>query len=277
VTDQKDYFQKPDFGTLLQKHQQLPLKRFLDLVEAKVDDLLEMLRDHPVPYDQGPGKEDPYSIPIWFGPLPIVSARRNAAGTGHEALAQLANPADFFTPDDSRHPPIRIGREFKFLCNSMSAYGFLNWGYAAEPGFVVPYTAPNGVGDIMDAVGDNPALGPNGGAMPMDFFGGTFSTLSTPQPDLPNISFELELYDRSRSRRLHEGRIPSEMMSGGRFAHRAMPFSIPFPPGTHLEPRLYVNEIRMGSILSTDAAFNAARVSAWVCIVMKGVQQWEVP
>ncbi len=277
-TPQPPYDVKPDFGTLLDKHRQLPFKRFMDVITGKLDDLVEMLAV-PSPYDQGPGRVIPGSLPVLFGPLPLTTpVRQTAAGltaqTGFETLAALANPAKFVVP---RGGDILIDREFSFRVNSMSAFGFVNWGYKSNPGFSVPYTNPNGVGDILDAVGPVPAVGPNGGAMPMDFFGGTFSTASTPQPNLPNISFEVELYDRVRGRRLHENRLTSEMFAGGRYAHKKTASPIVFEQGSKLEPRLFVSEIRMGSILDGVAAYSAASVKAYVMLVFKGVYQLEVP
>lgn len=276
-TPEKPYDQKPDFGTILDKHRQLPFKRFMDLIGSKLDDLNELI-NRPAPYDQGPGRIIPYAIPCLFGPLPITTARRysqNFGGPpGHESLATVADPSTFFTPRDG---DILIDREFSFRCYSMSAYGFLNWGYKSDPGFAVPYTNPNGVGDILDPVGDNPAVGLNGGAMPMDYFGGTFSTLSIPQPNLPNIAFDVELYDKLRGRRIHDQKLPVETFQGGRFAHRKTSSPLYFEQGSKIQPRIFINEIRMGSVLDTDQAFNAASVKAYVLLVFKGVQQIEVP
>lgn len=280
ATRQPDYEIDDNFGTILDKHRQLPFKRFMDMIESKLDDLTEMLLK-PSPFDQGPGREVPYAFPVWFGPLPLTTARRateatNEDAAGHELLATLATPSQYFKPATFSGPMI-IDQEFSFRCLSLSAFGFVNWGYKSDPGFSVPYTNPLGVGGILDAVGPNPAVGPNGGAMPLDYFGGTFSTISTPQPNLPNIAFEVELWEGQRGRRLHEGKLPPEMFQGGRVAHRKTGSPLVFPKGTIVEPRLFLNELRMGSILDTDAAFNAASVKGWVCLVFKGVQQIQVP
>ena len=277
---QRPYDTSPDFGTLVDKHRRLPFKRFLDLVEAKVDDLIELL-DRPVPYDQGPGRVVERCLSAWFGPISPTTAGR-ASGTatlanqdGHMTLATLADPATFIVPTDG---DLWIGRDSSFRCTRLAAFGFVNWGYTADPvGFNVPYTNPNGVGDILSAVGPNPATGPNGGAMPLDFFGGTFATASSSQPDLPNIAFDVELFDKQRGRRLHERKIPSAVFAGGRFANRKTSSPLVFPRGTRVEPRLYVNEVRMGSVLDGATAFNAASVKAWVCLVFKGVEHLEVP
>ncbi len=280
TTREPNYDVKPDFGTLVEKHRQLPFKRFMDLIEAKLDDLNDLLLK-PTPYDQGPGRQIPYCIPVWFGPLPLTTPRRTTLATnedaeGFELLATLANPAAFSVP---RGGDILVDREMSVRVKSMNAYGFVNWGYIEQPDFAVPTSIvnTNGVGDIFDAVGPNPAVGPNGGAMPLDFFGGTFSTLSTLQPNLPNIAFEVELYDKQRGRRLHDARLPVEMFQGGRLAHRRTASDIVWPQGSRIEPRLYVTEIRMGSVLDTTAAFEAASVKAYVCLVFKGVQNVEIP
>ena len=275
-TPQKDYDVKPDFGTLLDKHRQLPFKRFMDLIGAKLDDLNDLLLK-PAPYDQGPGRIIPYAMPALFGPIPLTTAGRDGGMVGQDGfqkLAALADPAKYIIP---RTGDLLVGRDFSFHCHSMAAYGFVNWGYKSNPGFNVPYTNPQGVGDIFDIVGPDPSVGPNGGAMPLDFFGGTFSTLSTPQPNLPNISFDVELYDKIRGRRLHDGKLPVEMFGGGRLGHRKTASPIPFEKGSKIEPRLFINEVRMGSILDSATAFNAASVKAWVCLVFKGTQNIEVP
>ncbi len=278
-TSQKDYDVAPNFGTLVDKHRQLPFKRFMDLIGSKLDDLNDRLLK-PTPFDQGPGRIIPYAIPAWFGPLSLTTSRRGTVASnpspnnGHELLATLATPDKFSIP---RNGDIIIDREMSFHCNSLSAYGFVNWGYTATPGFDVPFTNKAGVGDILDAVGPNPAIGPNGGAMPLDYFGGTFSTISTPQPNLPNIAFEVELYDKLRGRRMHDAKLPVEMFQGGRIAHRKTASVLKFETGGRIEPRLFVNEIRMGSILDTATAFNAASVKVWVCLVFKGTQHVEIP
>lgn len=269
-TPEKPYDVKPDHGNLLAKHRQLPFKRFMDLIRSKLDDLNDLLK-RPTPYDQGPGRIIPYAIPVLFGPLVPTTARRAGAAdgvAGFETLAPLANSSAYVVP---RAGDILIDREFSFRVNSMSVWGFLNWGYSADPtDFNVPVIKP--VGDIFDNVLVN-----NGGAMPMDFFGGTFSTLSTPQPNLPNISFDLEFYDRLRGRRMHDKRIPSEMLQGGRIASRSTASPLVFEKGSKIEPRLFVKEIRMGSILDTEASYTAASVKAWVCVVLKGEQHIEIP
>lgn len=272
-TKQPDYDVKPDFGTLLDKHRQLPFKRFMDIIAAKLDDLNSYLL-RPAPVDQGPGRIIPYSIPVLFGPLPLTAAGRPGAitgQTGFETQAPLAKPSEYVVP---RNGDILIDREFSFHCHSINAYGFVNWGYKADPGFPVPLVNASGVGDIFDSV-----LNDNGGAMPLDFFGGTFSCLtdSGTNPNLPNISFEIELYDRLRGRRLHDARLPSEMLQGGRLAQALRSSPMVFEKGSKLEPRLFVTEIRMGSVLDQAEAFNAASVKAWVCLVFKGTQHVEIP
>lgn len=276
---QKDFDIKPDFGTLLQKHRQLPFARFMDLISSKLDDLNDLLRT-PSPFDQSPGRQVPYCIPVLYGPLPLTTpVRQNAETglvdqTGFETLAKLATPDKFFLP---RNGDILVGRELSVNINSLCAYGFVNWGYTTDPGFDVPYTNPRGVGDIFDAVGPDPSVDANGGAMPLDFFGGTFSTVSLPQPNLPNIAFEVELYDKVRGRRMHNNRLPVEMFQGGRLAHRRTPSPLVWKQGTKIEPRLFVTEIRMGSVLDGLTAYQAASVKAYVCLVFKGVQKVEIP
>ncbi len=280
TTKQPDYSVQADFGNLVEKHRQLPFKRFLDLIEGKLNDLNDMLLK-PTPYDQGPGRQIPYCIPVWFGPLPLTTARRGEAG-GFEGDAVLANPFIYTVP---KNGDILVNRDSTVRIKSLNAYGFVNWGYKSvisSAGTLVTPTSvvnPQGVGDILDPVGPNPGSGLNGGAMPLDFFGGTFSTLAeqATHTNLPNIAFEVELYDKIRGRRMHDGRLPVEMFQGGRFGHRKTPSDIVWSQGSRIEPRLYVTEIRMGDILNAQANFDAASVKAWVCLVFKGVANLEVP
>lgn len=279
-TPEKDYDVKPDFANLLESHRKLPFSRFMDVIESKLDDLVDLL-DRPTPYDQGPGRSVPACLTAWYGPLPLTTPVREGVGApnlagqdGFCTLAAIANPSKFSVPNGGDLNP---GRDSRFIIKSLNAFGFVNWGYKSNPGFSVPYTNPNGVGDILDEVGNNPAIGPNGGAMPLDFFGGTFSTANTIQPNLPNISFEVELYDKLRGRRMHDQRLPSQLFCGGRFANRKTSSPLVWPVGSKIEPRLFVTEIRMGSILDEAVAYNAASVKAWVCLVFKGEKVLEVP
>lgn len=274
-TKQPDYDVKPNFGTVLQKHVQLPIKRFMDVISAKIKDLNDTLNT-PAAYDQYPGKIIPYSIPLLYGPLPLTAAGRLPAanadpddGGGFATLAPLANPSAFVLP---RTGPLLIDQEFTFEVCSLSAFGFMNLGFTADPGYDVPLINEAGVGDIFDNV-----LTMNGGAMPMDFFGGTFSTASLEVQDLPNIAFELEFFDRLRNRRMHDKKIPPELLQGGRFAHRKLASPMFFPKGSKVEVRLFVNEIRFGSALNTDQAYEAASFKSYVCLLLKGRQHIEIP
>jgi len=76
---------------------------------------------------------------------------------------------------------------------------------------------------------------------------------------------------------MHDRHLPVEMFQGGRIAHPLRASPIVWEKGSKIEPRLYINEIRMGSVLDTDAAFDVASVKAWVCLMFKGVQRIEVP
>lgn len=249
-TKQPDYDVKPDFGTLLDKHRQLPFKRFMDTISAKLADINDMLNE-PAPADQYPGKIIPYAVPLLYGPLPLVSA---------------TNPPT--TPITARNGNALIGRELTFEVQSLAAYGFINIGYSGQPEIDVP--RPNTpVGDIFDNVVDQ-----NGGAMPMDFFGSTFGQLSSTVPNQMNISFDVELYDRLRGRRLHESRLPVELFQSGRIAHRKIASPIRFEKGSNIEPRLYLNEIQPGF---DPAEVTGLQVKAYVCLVLKGRQYVEVP
>jgi hypothetical protein len=248
-TKQPDYDVKPDFGTLLDKHRQLPFKRFMDTISAKFADINDILNE-PAPADQYPGKIIPYALPLLYGPLPLVSA---------------TNPP--VKPVIARNGNALIGRELTFEVQSLAAYGFINIGYTSDPGYDVPRIEP--VGDIFDSVATQ-----NGGAMPLDFFGGTFGALSSVIKNEMNISFDVELYDRLRGRRLHEGRLPVELFQSGRIAHRKIASPIRFDKGSNIEPRLFINEIQPGFDIAEAPGLE---VKAYVCLVLKGRQYVEVP
>ena len=271
-TKQPDYDVKPDFGNLLTKHRQLPFKRFIDAISAKFADINDILNE-PAPADQYPGKIIPYALPLLYGPLPRVLA--------------TAPPPE---PVIARNGNALINREFTFEVQSLSAYGFINvgWLYDAfpkDPEFGGPYVPPRvgPLGDILDS-----ATEMNGGAMPLDFFGSTFDLFGRGFVGPPlignfafaNISFDVELYDRLRGRRLHEGRLPVEIFQGGRLAHRKMASPILFEKGSNVEPRLYLNEIEPFSP-SLFAEWNipedSLALKAYVILVLKGRQYVEVP
>lgn len=90
---------------------------------------------------------------------------------------------------------------------------------------------------------------------------------------VPHISFDLDLYDKKRGRSLTGERMPAQLLLGhtydmkNSFGGREMRFD----PNTEIEPRLYVNEIRMTDALDfSDAAFNAASVACYVNVLFKG-------
>lgn len=250
-TKQPDYDVKPDFGNLLTKHRQLPFKRFIDAISAKFADVNDILNE-PGPADQYAGKIIPYALPLLYGPLPLVSA---------------TNPPT--TPVTARNGNALIGRELTFEVQSLAAYGFINIGYSGDPAPLVVPRPNTPVGDIFDNVVDQ-----NGGAMPLDFFGATFGSFSSTVPNMMNISFDVELYDRLRGRRLHEGRLPVELFQSGRIAHRKIASAVRFEKGSNIEPRLYLNEIQPGF---DPEEVTGLQVKAYVCLVLKGRQYVEVP
>lgn len=55
-----------------------------------------------------------------------------------------------------------------------------------------------------------------------------------------SIDFEVEMYDRTRSRRLTSAPLPISLFTGGSVVNKAMPQLTTFEPGTEVEPRLFV-------------------------------------
>lgn len=131
---------------------------------------------------------------------------------------------------------------------------------------LVDLTAP--VAGIPQAGLFDPAIQNNGGAIILNNFAGTQQF--TGAPVHPRICCEIDIYDRTRSRSLTSGRVPIETFMGGNYGFKKLPHEMVFERGTQLEPRLYVTECRMMSIMDQTAVFLAANVKVYVSMVFKG-------
>ncbi len=241
--------------SIIERLSNLPIRRYANALRNQVNDLTKRL-DSQAYLDQYPGKSVPGLISKLYGPIALTTARRNGA-TGFEAFATVANPGQFVLP---RNTNILIGRDAAFYWCSTNVYGYLSWTYAADPGFAAPITTL-GPGDIFDTVIER-----NGGAIAMN----NFALDGYITPTRPNISFELDLYDRKRGRSINDGKLPAETFAGGAFEFKKAPSIVRMDVDTEIEPRLYVDEVRMGANLNADQPFNAARVRAYVSLVLKG-------
>lgn len=114
----------------------------------------------------------------------------------------------------------------------------------------------------------DPAIANNGGAIILNNFAGTQQF--TGAPVHPRICCEIDIYDKTRGRSLTSGRVPIETFMGGNYGFKKLPHEMAFERGTQIEPRLYVTECRMMSIMDETAVYLAADVKVYVSFVFKG-------
>lgn len=255
---------EPMFNDILERHLTRPFKQYVDTLRNKVSDLADRL-NAPAALDQYPGRRVPYAFSRIYGPIGPTTPRRGDAG-GFEELAPLAQPAQFLTP---RNGNIKVGQIGSFLWQETSVYAYLSWTYSADPGLapINVATFPS-AGDIFDNVFPD-----NGGALAFNNF--RFLEYAPPGPFSsgvpPDISFDLGLYEKTRGRFLHDrDRMPINVFAGQNFANRRVAQPIRFDPNTELEPRIYINEVRMGNTLDTDQAYNAAQVKVYLFVTFHG-------
>lgn len=255
---------EPMFNDILERHLTRPFKQYVDTLRNKVSDLADRL-NAPAALDQYPGRRVPYAFSRIYGPIGPTTPRRGDAG-GFEELAPLAQPAQFLTP---RNGNIKVGQIGSFLWQETSVYAYLSWTYSADPGLapISVATFPT-AGDIFDNV-----FPENGGALAFN----NFRFLENAPPGLlsagvpPDVSFDLGLYEKTRGRFLHDrDRMPINVFAGQNFANRKVAQPIRFDPNTELEPRIYINEVRMGNTLDTDQAYNAAQVKVYLFVTFHG-------
>ena len=252
---------EPMFNDILERHLTRPFKMYVDTLRNKVSDLADRLNS-PAALDQYPGRRVPYAFSRIYGPIGPTTPRRGNLG-GFEEFAPLVQPSQFILP---RNGTIKVGQIGSFLWQETSVYAYLSWTYSADPNLPGNQATFTAAGDIYDNVIPN-----NGGALAFNNFrfiegtsGGTF-------PLSPDVSFDLGLYEKTRGRFLHDrDRMPINVFAGQNFANRKVAQPIRFDPNTELEPRIYINEVRMGNILDTNQAFNAAQVKVYLFVTFHG-------
>jgi hypothetical protein len=250
---------EPMFNDLLERHLTRPFKLYVDTLRYKVSDLVDKL-NAPAALDQYPGRRVPYVFSRLYGPIGPTTARRGGDG-GFEQLAPLVQPAQFVTP---RNGNIKVGQIGSFVWTETNVYAYLSWTYSADPGLeppAGPFANFGAAGDIFDSVVDR-----NGGALAFNNFRAVEGNYSPPY-----VSFDIGLYEKTRGRFLHDrDRLPVQLFAGQNFANRRVAQPIKFDPNTELEPRIYVNEVRMGNALDTNEAYNAAQVKVYVFVSFHG-------
>jgi hypothetical protein len=102
----------------------------------------------------------------------------------------------------------------------------------------------------------------NGGALLLNYF------YSHPRyEDKPNISFDVRFRDKKKGRFLNSGRLPAQ-----EFKNMDKANVLRFDENTEIEPQIRVLECRMGDLLDTDQAFNAASFKAYLYVTFTGYQ-----
>lgn len=264
------------FPDLQQKLAELSTRRYIDVLRNRVNDLNQKLGTQPY-FDQYPGKTQPFIFSKLYGPFGLVrpglAETIEDCNTAFQLLAPTAAPADYLLP---RHENILTGRTGSFYWCSTQVTGYISWTYVEDPeieyyGDILPAPIdPREPGDIFDSV-----IGANGGACTWNQFAST--DFSQKGSENPLISFDMAFYDKKRGRYLGDGKIPAEMLCAGSFGPRKLPEPIRFEPDSEIEPRLYINEVKMGSFLDTEKAFLAARVACYLNVCFKGYFIMEEP
>lgn len=246
----------------LEAHLARPFKRAVDLVRDRTEALTRRMH-RPAFLDQYPANAVPhvYSLLYRFG---LVAARRNGA-VGFEGKAPVVNLGQELLP---YRGVFFVNREGPFYWTQTNAVGYVSLTYDADPG--------NGgvvFGDTVGPVGDifDPVLANNGGAETLNYF---YSNVQ--YEDKPNICFDLELFDTKRSRRLHEGHLPPQVITAQGFANKRNASEMRLDPNTEVEPRVRLLEVRPGDLLDTDQAYDAAQVQFYLNLIFIGYKVLEV-
>jgi hypothetical protein len=250
----------------LSEHIARPFKRAVDVVRNRVDDLTRLVNT-PAFLDQYPAKAVPFRFSKLYGPIPLTAAQHRAPSEtvgGFIALAPVANNAAFLNP---RNGPLFVNREGAWYWTTTNVTGWYSLTYNADPGFGAnTYVNPLPVSDIFNSVVDA-----NGGALQMNNFYGHVN-----YEIRANLAWDIRLYDRKRARYLHDGILPPQVMTAQNFANKLQSEPCRFDPNTTIEPRLRILEVRPGSLLDTDDAFNAAQFAAYISITFGGYKVLDV-
>lgn len=242
-----------NFRDVYEKLAELPVRRYAEVLRNKAQDLISML-GQPAYFDQYPSKRVPWIFSRTYGPIGLTATRHFGDSGGFDTEAPIGNPSSFILP---REGTIKTGRDAAFIWCASNAFAYLSWTYTADPGIPgVPVTVP--AGDLFD-----PVIPMNGGAV-------VLPNISNASFDSPHVSFEMALYDKKRGRFLTDGKLPAEAFVGGAFANKLTPKETRFNVDTEIEPRLTVTEVRMGSWLNGEQAYNAASVAAYVNVAFIG-------
>jgi hypothetical protein len=189
----------------------------------------------------------------------LLAARRYSDSSSEfEVSAPVANPASFLTPVNGN---IVVNREGAFYLVSTNVCPYLSLTYSdGRNGQDSGYST--GPGGLFDTVFPN-----NGGALANpNMFGRDV-----------RICGEIALYDKKRGTRMHDGKaLPFQIFSGQNYCNKVLSSPTRYNVNTEIEPRLYLTEVRPGTILDAEADYNAAQFTAYLTVVFSGYKVLEV-
>lgn len=257
-----------------QSIREAPQRRILQGLLTRIDDADRRLNS---PGQQGPQGRKPQVLCVTWGPIGLQAPRREGT-VGFLGKAPLVSPGTYLTPNYPTTVNPFVATPGPFYWCSTGVYADFGWTYTSSvpplsPGGRVPVAGPQA--GLFD-----PAIAQNGGGIVLNNFAGTQKFTQggpgnsvTPFPKAPakpRICAEIDVYDKTRGRSLTSGRVPVEVFTGGAYGFKCLPEPLRFERGTQIEPRLYVTECGMTSVLDADAYYDVADVKVYVTMVMKG-------
>lgn len=264
---------RPDVQT---QHEELPVRGLLAVKRDQVSDLNNKLDEIGwMPDLSGAtlGRRRPIAFSRVYGPIGMQTTRRVGVA-GFRGLAPIVQPNTFILPTTTN---ILTGRNTTFFWVSTHVVSYISWTYTAG---TVPSTRPwttTPAGDLFSSVVEQ-----NGGAqLLLNNSGFSFTSadsfmLGQDNPGKPKLCFELEFYDKRRGRFISDGRLPGEMFATGAYSPKELAAPVRVDPDTEIEPRVYVTECRMTDYLETTVNYNAASVSCWINLTLRGYASTEV-
>lgn len=261
---------------ILEKLEELPYRRFAQLMRSKLDDILSEM---DAPYlDQYRGRRIPAMISklYQFGPTTPRRITAGQGGTGFDASATLATPGTYILP---RNNNILVGRDRSFYWCRTAVHGYISSTFTSTPGLS---TADKGsiinakpVSDIFSSV-----FAENGGASVLDnqardIVGRVENAFSNSDVrPMANWSGELHMYDKNRGRFFSDAPVPMQFYSNGVIGNKALSYNMRFDAGSEIEPRFFLREFRPYQV-DSDAAYNALSAEGYLNIVFIGYQELE--
>jgi hypothetical protein len=275
-----------------QRLEQQSTRRFLDLQRQRIRDCYRVLDDAgygSLPLADYPGKQVPTIISRWFGPIAMTTTRRGSAADNDpqfEISANLVQPSQYTLPKF----PLQVPSDRSFEWHGVHAAALLSWTWKTgstlnvnsppvTPLLIHPQENKSYLDSVLDANG--------GGQWFLNFSGFAMTdrclNMTNVQSDgvgYCKFCWELELYDRRRGRSLTEGPIPAEAFSPGAWGTKPVDDRPIFDADTEVEPRLFVRELRMTSLLDNSIApqapspfatiFDEANVSVFLNVALTG-------